>query len=224
MNTPSGPRAWIPNALTALRVVMAAGLFAGLSLWTISDSPARPGPGGPTRPDVWLLACAALFVVAAVTDALDGYLARRWRVVSVLGRIMDPFADKLLVIGSFAFLAGPAFVLAAAGDEPAARSVSHVAPWMVSVILGRELLVTSIRAEAESRGVSFAADWSGKAKMVVQSVCVPGVMVLIGLGYAASASNVIAGLVWLTVGVTAWSTVPYVVRGVRVLGTPTLRA
>src|SRR5262249_32747471 len=98
-------RVHLPNLLTCARVVFACAFFVALSLWTYEDSPARYGIGV----DWTLLAAMLVFVLAAVTDALDGYLARRWDAVSVFGRIMDPFADKLLVIGAFVFLASPAF-------------------------------------------------------------------------------------------------------------------
>ena len=158
-----------------------------------------------------------MFLVAAATDAVDGYLARRWNVVSVFGRIMDPFADKLLVIEAFVYLAGPGF-------RSGSVHLSRVEPWMVAVILARELRVTSIRAAFESQGVSFAASWSGKWKMILQSVCVPVVLLLINYVQAPFASEltwshrVIQMMVYATVAVTAWSALPYIVRAIRVGG------
>lgn len=221
-----------PNALTAVRVGLACVFFAILTPWKYSRSPLAQGDG----PDWWLLAAAGVFIVAAVTDALDGYLARRWNAITVFGRIMDPFADKLLVIGAFVFLAGPGFTHIGdaiihlpskpAPPESVSGSVTGVQAWMVAVILGRELLVTSIRAEAEGRGQSFAATSSGKWKMILQSVCVPAVLVLMNVPGAREgdrrpgdlATYGILALVWTTVGVTAWSAVPYVMRAWRVLG------
>jgi CDP-diacylglycerol--glycerol-3-phosphate 3-phosphatidyltransferase len=209
-------RANIPNVLTGLRVVLAVAFFAVLTPWKYSDSPVWRGQAI----DPWLILAAVLFSVAAGTDFLDGHLARRWKVVSVFGRIMDPFADKLLVIGAFVFLAGPGFWLAGAENGPAGhlgsaagRQVSGVYPWMVAVILGRELLVTSIRAAVESRGISFAATWSGKLKMVLQSVAVPAILIILAFGGDDGAGAAcIAGLVWAIVIVTAWSGVPYITR------------
>jgi CDP-diacylglycerol--glycerol-3-phosphate 3-phosphatidyltransferase len=219
-----GSRRSLPNLLTASRVVVAAAFFGVLTPWRYAASPAARGEGV----DGWLLLAAALFVIAALTDALDGHLARKWNVVSVFGRVMDPFADKLLVIGGFAFLAGPGFWLPRVGA--AAAVVSHVTPWVVVIVLGRELLVTSIRAVVESGGGSFAASWSGKAKMILQSVCIPLVLVLLALPRGGGAGALDAGegwtgvviriLVWTTTLVTAWSGVPYVVRAAAVLKGP----
>src|SRR2546423_5196051 len=115
-----GARRNLPNLLTASRVVIAAAFFGVLTPWRYASSPAARGEGV----DIWLLVAAALFTIAAATDAIDGYLARKWNVVSVFGRVMDPFADKLLVIGGFAFLAGPGFWLPRVGAGAAV--VSHV--------------------------------------------------------------------------------------------------
>lgn len=207
---------------------MAAVFFVVLSRWHVDDSPAVDG--NKDHADMWLLLAAGLFVCAAVTDALDGYFARAWRVVSVFGRVMDPLADKVLVLGGFMLLAGSAFTSRGFPRE----SFSCVEPWMVIVLLARELLVTSLRAMVESRGVSFAATASGKLKMILQSVCVPLVLVLIACadvrpdvggdthgdgwdGATPGARLLIILIVHLTVIVTAWSGVPYVIRAVRAL-------
>jgi CDP-diacylglycerol--glycerol-3-phosphate 3-phosphatidyltransferase len=222
-----------PNALTAARVLLAIAFFAILTPWKYRTSPLASGTG----PDWWLLSAAAIFTVAAITDALDGYLARRWNVVTVFGRIMDPFADKLLVIGAFVFLAGPGFTHTGAAilhapykqalPENVSGSVTGVQAWMVALILGRELLVTSIRAEAESRGVDFGAVWSGKLKMILQSICIPAVLVLMNMPGLSNqeirrpgdwAAWAILIIVWATVIVTAWSGIPYVMKGMLTSG------
>ncbi|MFM9956785.1 MAG: CDP-alcohol phosphatidyltransferase family protein [Phycisphaerales bacterium] len=226
MTTPiaraTGWYAHAPNALTLLRLVLAAGFFVCLALYRFPTS--RP----------WLLILAAvLFIAAALTDALDGYLARRWNAETAFGRIMDPFADKVLVLGAFVFLAGPNF-MGAPGSVPLpwtnlTRSpVSGVDPWMVVVIIARELLVTSMRGVLESHGVRFGADWAGKAKMVLQSVCVPFVIVTLWLGTAQRSWAEFGDgslplpqwcrwsidvVVRVTVFVTVLSAVPYIVRG-----------
>lgn len=182
----------IPNALTLARVGLAASCFAAMSAW--DGSAALP---------LWL-ACG-FFVAAALTDALDGNLARRWNVVSLFGRVMDPFADKLLILGSFVLLASPIFSVNGA-------QASGVAPWMAVVILARELLVTSMRAAFETRGVDFSATLSGKLKMIVQSLAVPAILIVVATN---SDARTAAWIAWITVVVTVASGIPYITRALR---------
>lgn len=135
---------------------------------------------------------------------------------------MDPFADKLLVIGTFICLAGPGF--ASVDDAGRAYQTSGVAPWMVVAILGRELLVTSIRAVFEARGVNFAASWSGKIKMILQSGAIPTILLMLAFTPASPGSVsrlVILGIVWAAVIQTVWSGVPYILRAMRTRSDPT---
>ena len=225
----------LPNALTLARVGLAVVFFGVLGWFDWRGSPVQTG-----GVDWRLIGAAALFVAAAVTDALDGYLARKWGVVSLFGRVMDPFADKVLVIGAFVMLAGSAFqnesvwqpTVIMPGSSPVVRnaivvyeSLSHVAPWMVIVILARELLVTSLRSVFESKGVSFAATMSGKLKMILQCVCVPLVLLLPNVPFSWGRTEgsdwvpmVVRITVWATVIVTAWSGIPYVLRAMRESG------
>ncbi|MFN0011483.1 MAG: CDP-alcohol phosphatidyltransferase family protein [Phycisphaerales bacterium] len=223
---PPGWRQTLPNSLTASRVLMALVFFVVLTLWRYDGSSASKG-----QTDWWLNLAAALFIVAGLTDVLDGYLARRWQAETVFGRIMDPFADKILVIGALVFLAGPDFWVPLArhkGFSGAGIQASGIYPWMVVLIVGRELLVTSIRGVLESQGVRFGSDWSGKLKMFCQSVCIPTALVGIAV------TNVVPVLtpegerapwgrwtiditVWITVAVTALSGVPYVIRCLRLV-------
>ena len=168
-----------------------------------------------TGPHPAILAAAALFVLAAVTDALDGYLARKWKAVSVFGRIMDPFADKILVLGTVVMLATPTFRIA---TESGPAMAAGFTGWMAVVILGRELLVTSIRGVFEARGVDFSASASGKAKMIVQSAAIPACLLAAGLW--ASERPAWVGLAvdlaaWGTTLVTALSAAPYLQRAMR---------
>jgi CDP-diacylglycerol--glycerol-3-phosphate 3-phosphatidyltransferase len=197
-----------PNLLTAARVVLAAVFVVVLALW---ERPERRGD--PVTIDAVLAGATAVFILAAVTDWLDGMLARRWRVVSVFGRIMDPFADKALVVGAFVMLSGPAF--AYAREDGTTYQASGIWPWMAVLVLARELLVTSLRGVIESMGRSFAATGSGKAKMVLQSVSIPVVLAILSVSDAPPASAwrwVIDVLVWLTVIVTVLSGWPYGLR------------
>ncbi|MBM4112574.1 MAG: CDP-diacylglycerol--glycerol-3-phosphate 3-phosphatidyltransferase [Phycisphaerae bacterium] len=202
-----GIRAAIPNAITMLRLVVAAGFFVALAT----------GLGDEQSILRWGNAAVWMFVFAAITDVVDGYLARRWKVVSTFGRVMDPVVDKVLVLGAFIFLAAPPFE--AAGP---ARLVSGLSPWMVVVILSRELLVTSVRGVLESEGIAFGADRWGKIKMLVQCVTVP--LVLLVAVNQLDASSAFwrtwrDSMVWITVVVTILSAVPYAVRGQRLLAT-----
>lgn len=243
-SVPEAPRrpAWqrnLPNVLTLARVAMTAAFVAVLSIYRFPDS------------NAWALPAALiLFIVAALTDALDGYLARRWNVVSVFGRIMDPFADKILILGAFVMLAGPQFwvdvmIHVYAGEFTFKGPVTGIAPWMVVVILGRELLVTTIRAVLESQGIDFSASLTGKIKMIAQTLGVAAILLLSkwalnGFGIASQATGVLpdssieeysfdkgcfcAGLAWLialaVTLITAASAIPYITRAITALRKP----
>ncbi|MCB9844847.1 MAG: CDP-alcohol phosphatidyltransferase family protein [Phycisphaeraceae bacterium] len=220
--TVSGWLVQLPNALTVARVVIAAAFIAVASL-------AEFGEGGtPPRTHLWI--ALGLFIAGAITDALDGHLARRWRVVSQFGRVMDPFADKFLVLGACVMLAGPQFTTYAlidganGGDHAWTRiQVSGFATWMAVVVLARELLITSLRGIIEGRGQSFAALPAGKIKMIVQSIGLP--LILLTMAAApdpttGTARWAIVIAAWTTTLITAWSAVPYCFDGFRKLGAP----
>ena len=202
----------MPNRLTLLRLVLAAVFFLLLNSYRYgADSPA------------WLLPTAILiFILAAVTDTLDGYLARKWHVESKFGRIMDPFCDKVLIIGAFMYLAGPRFVI------PGRIEVGHIAfinmitgvyPWMVAVILARELLVTAIRGELEGEGIKFGANVWGKLKMILQSIVIPIVLAIVFIDPQRDGWHWLAWvrdiLVYLTVLATVVSGIPYITRAMK---------
>ena len=194
------PPTWLPNALVWLRLVL-AGVFVGLLSFEPLASPAV------------LLAAMAIFIVAALTDMLDGKLARAWNCVSRFGRIMDSFADKILVLGAFVILAGPAF----AHHQPDAPPLqaSGVYPWMAVLILGRELLITSLRGLVEGEGGDFSAIWVGKWKMVAQSVAIPLILLVLALfrwGPGAPGRWVIDLTAWATVLITVASAIPYITK------------
>jgi CDP-diacylglycerol---glycerol-3-phosphate 3-phosphatidyltransferase len=194
----------LPNTLTILRLVLAAAFFGTLNAYRYT----------PPENALWANVAIAFFILAAITDALDGHLARRWSVQSTFGRIMDPFCDKVLILGAFIYLAGPRFVVAewaAAGDF--FTMATGVYPWMVVVIFARELLVTGIRGVIESMGVKFGSLWSGKAKMILQSITVPCILFLT-VNFRPSehawAMWTCHVLVYTTLLVTVWSGMPYV--------------
>ena len=186
----------IPNQLTIARLLLAIIFFALLSFFRPED---------PQRH--WLLStCFVIFLVAVLTDILDGYLARTWKQVTSFGRICDPVVDKVIVCGAFVFFASLLFYQPQEG-----RNITGVQPWMAVLILVRELLVSAIRSFSESQGTAFGANWVGKAKMFVQSTSV-----CVILGVLAWFPEQLAWLrvtaVWATVIVTAGSIIAYVKR------------
>jgi len=138
----------LPNQLTTLRLILSAILFGMIECR-------------------WYLGSTILFTIAACTDWLDGYYARKYSMVTTLGRILDPFVDKVIVLGTFTYLLAIEIVRSPDG---VLLIDSGVRAWMVVVILGRELLVTALRSFLEQQGADFSATLSGKLKMVVQCV------------------------------------------------------
>jgi CDP-diacylglycerol--glycerol-3-phosphate 3-phosphatidyltransferase len=132
----------LPNQLTFLRLLLAVVMFC-LIAWEY----------------YWV--SFVLFVIASGTDWLDGYFARKYGQVTTLGRILDPFADKVIVCGTFIFLTA---------IPEMTRVGFGLRPWMVVVLVGRELLVTALRSFLEDQGADFSAKISGKLKMVLQCV------------------------------------------------------
>ena len=158
----------IPNALTMLRIVAVPVIVVALLEET---------PNG----DV---IAAAVFALAAVTDGLDGYIARRRRQITTFGKLMDPLADKLLVVAALVALV----------------SLDRLAAWVAMVIIARELAVTGLRAVAAERGVVISASWLGKLKTAVQVAAIvalivwePAPLAVDLLVYAAVAVTVISG-------------------------------
>ena len=203
----------LPNAITVARLLVSGVFFAMLRLYQ------HGGPGMAW----WLFAAGWVYALAAVTDAIDGHLARKWNVTSVFGRVVDPFVDKILILGSFVMFAGSNFLVPM---EPGYDGVSHlwsltgVGPIVVILLLSRELLVTTIRGLVESTGGDFGAKWSGKAKMIFQSAAIPIVMAYVFvLAFVppthplAVAFRVLRDVaVWGTVLVTLLSALDYIPR------------
>ncbi|MCH7925139.1 MAG: CDP-diacylglycerol--glycerol-3-phosphate 3-phosphatidyltransferase [Planctomycetes bacterium] len=167
-------------------------------------------------PKFWMLDLAVvIFIVAAVTDAIDGYIARKRGLVTALGRVLDPFVDKVLVCGAFIIFAGPGFV------DADGHNVTEVTAWMVVVIVGRELLVTGLRGFSESRGKAFGASLHGKVKMWMQSIAAPAVLLIVAHEHswpeATWPSITKKALVWAMVVVTALSAVQYIIRSRDIL-------
>jgi CDP-diacylglycerol---glycerol-3-phosphate 3-phosphatidyltransferase len=158
----------LPNALTLLRILAVPVVVVALL--------------GET-PDGDELA-AAVFALAALTDGLDGYFARSRGSVTTFGKLMDPIADKLLIVAALVSLV----------------SLDRLAPWVAMVIIAREFAVTVMRVIAAERGIVIAASWLGKAKTVLQIAAVialiaanPAPAWVDGLVYLAVAATVISG-------------------------------
>jgi len=133
----------LPNLLTMLRIVMIP-----VVLWLMLD--------GTPEANFW---AAIVYILSAVTDALDGWLARRMNLISVLGKFLDPLADKLLVMATLVFMAY-------LGRLPLLGVVA------VIVMVGRELSITALRSIAMSEGVVMAAGQGGKDKTALQMAAI----------------------------------------------------
>jgi len=153
----------IPNILTIGRLVLSV-LFLGMILYL-------PQTADRTR---LLDAAFVIFVVAGLTDIVDGTTARRLHVTSKFGRMIDPLADKVLVCGAFVCFAIVGIPRLFALSESVIRAIH----WSVAgIIAAREIYVTTLRHIAEARGFNFAATASGKVKMFLQSVAIGTVVI-----------------------------------------------
>ena len=145
-----------------------------------------------------------IFLVAAVTDWLDGYLARKWKLSTDLGRLVDPFVDKVIICGTFIIFVH------------LAKDI--IAPWMVITIVAREFLVSSIRGFSESKGVKFASNIWGKTKMFIQSwtICA----ILLYYAYFENqdwAEYLVSAFLWITIIITIGSGITYVYSAKKTL-------
>ncbi len=194
----------LPNQITMARLILAVLFFVLISQFKVRD------------PDAWILdVCLIIFIVACVTDWLDGYLARRTNQVTALGRVLDPFVDKVLVCGAFVFFAGAGFV------DSAGHNVTGVVPWMVVVIVGRELLVTGLRGFSEAQGQPFGADVLGKIKTITQMITASVIMLCVAHPPSGETRSLVAGagvvLLWLTIVITSCSGLNYLYKARKVL-------
>eukprot|EP00913_Durusdinium_trenchii_P008815 g8281.t1 len=139
---------------------------------------------------------AVLFIVAAWTDFLDGYIARKYGMITVLGRILDPFVDKIIVGGAFIFLSEKTV------SADGMTLHSGVNAWMAIIIIGREMFVTTLRSFLEQHGKDFSASWSGKIKMALQCIAVPASLFSLHAPYATEQFLLVRDiLLWTAVGV-----------------------
>ena len=168
-----------PNNLTMFRV-MAVPLLIVLMLF---DSPTAG------------LLSAIVFSIAAITDYFDGYIARRYKLVSNLGKIMDPLADKILVSSAFIMLV----------------SLDRAPGWVICIIIGRELAITGFRNIISDHGDDASASMLGKYKTGFQIATI--IPLLIHFSYFGINFHAVGSLLlWIALIFTIWSGVDYVVR------------
>ena len=168
----------LPNALTSLRIF----LIPFLMFFLLVDF----------KGNEW--AAFGVFLLATLTDTVDGLLARRTNKITTLGQLLDPIADKLLMTAAFVCLVG----------------VGRVPAWMAVVIIGREIAVTGFRAIAASKGVVIAASWQGKIKMQLET----GTIALLILGEGILGKYGVIGKIglWLTMAMALYSAAEYFVK------------
>ena len=148
--------------------------------------------------------------VATATDWLDGWWARKYGPLTLVGRNLDPLCDKVLVCGTFIYL----IPVAGAGIDP----------WMVTVVVCRELLVTGLRGMVEATGKKFGADWFGKLKMVLQCAAIIGVLIdqwVRAAGFAPMLLDVLQpvelAILYAMLAATIGSGLQYLVKAVRLM-------
>ncbi len=181
----------IPNILTLARLPLSVILFVCIYR------------------EQWL-AGLIVFGIAALTDWLDGFLARRLNQQSAIGRSLDPLIDKVMIGGAFIYF------LRVKG--------TGLTEWMVTVVIGRELLITGLRGIMETQGVKFGADWLGKLKTTLQCVVIVVILLVLWLNvpsrpedeftYAAFLAQMV--LIYAMILVTIASGAQYIIKAIRV--------
>lgn len=177
---PATGRFWnVPNTLTIARLGLAVVVFALISVG-------------------WYLAALVVFSVAAITDALDGYLARLLNQATPLGRQLDPLVDKVIVAGTYIYL----LTLPESGLQP----------WMVTTIILRELLIQGLRSHLEGQGLAFGAKAAGKIKTVFQCLSISVILFVLWATPVGDSPWYLLrdGLTWSAVGLTLYSGMGYV--------------
>ena len=162
----------VPNKISAARLLLSFVFFALLPLQLY-----------------W--AALVVFVIAAGTDWVDGWYARKYDMVTKLGRVLDPFCDKILICG--------AYILLAVEMDDLFPWYAKIAGWMAVVVVGRELLVTVLRSMIEGAGGDFSAKWAGKLKMGFQCVAVGACLVALAMKHAAAEPTTAGIPVWLNI-------------------------
>lgn len=171
----------IPNVLSCIRILLVPIFVAVL----LADMEGKEIVG------------LALFLIAALTDVLDGWVARRWGLVTRLGKLLDPAADKILTSAAFISLVG-----------------LDLAPaWVVAAIIAREFAISTLRSLAAAENLVIAASWSGKLKTVVQVIAISLLIIHDLLGDLKPVATV---ALYLALVISVYSGIEYGVRYARV--------
>lgn len=167
----------LPNILASFRILLAPILF-----WIILNPEVFTDNGYHIS---WNYYTAALvFVLASVTDFFDGYIAREWDQITLLGGILDPLADKMLTLAGFLGL----------------MMIGEASAWAIYIIIVRELFITGVRTVAVSEGLDVKASWAGKVKTVAQ---------MFAIGFLIMHWEYGAEILWLAVFLTVYSGLEY---------------
>ncbi len=139
----------LPNFLASIRIILAPLMF-----WIILNPDYFTSNGFDITWNYYF--ASLLFVLASVTDFFDGYIAREWNQMTLLGAILDPLADKMLTLAAFLGL----------------MLVGEASAWAIYIIIVRELFITGLRTVAVGENISVKASWAGKVKTVAQMVAI----------------------------------------------------
>ena len=191
----------VPNQITAVRLGLAIVVFVLIPLH-------------------YYVLALVLFSIAAATDWVDGYWARKYDQVTRLGRVFDPFVDKVIICG--------VYILLAADHNQQQFALWGIAAWMAVVVVARELMVTVIRSHIEKEGGDFSAKSAGKWKMVFQ--CGAVIATLLALHLTRTSDHPgedladwlkwsMASFIWLSVVSTVYSGAVYVQAAIRMMRT-----
>lgn len=170
---------WVPNAITGLRV-----LFIPVIVWLLLD----PGRSASVM-------AGLIFFLASWSDFLDGYLARRNARITPLGKLLDPLADKLIVMASLVMLC-------------AMHRNPRVPAWLVVLIVGREIAITGLRAIAVEKGRVLGAEELGKYKTIFQILALHGLLLhydFLGVDFFSAGMY----FLWISTAVSMWSGIAY---------------
>jgi CDP-diacylglycerol--glycerol-3-phosphate 3-phosphatidyltransferase len=184
-----------PNNLTLARLGLSIIFFVLLAF-------AAPATGSTLLLDF----ATVVFILAGITDLADGYLARKFQMVTMIGRLLDPFADKILICGSFVFFCGANFLVNG-------KNITDIAPWIVTVVVGRELLVTTLRGHSEATGKAFPATFAGKLKMLLQTITVIIILITVAhFPHEIWAKNLRLAMIWIMILSTVGSMISYILK------------